>query len=268
MNHAVRSAPPARQLAAEGLGTAVLVLIGLGGGGPLGFGFALFALVVAFGPISGGHFNPAVSVGAAVAGRLSWRDAGRFAGAQVVGGLAGGLILVLVKMTNGSEFGFGDDRLGAPAFGDRGLWQTSGAIILELVFAFVFVLLVLALTDDRFAQPLLAPLGIGLAYAGVGFVLLDSTRSIVNPAAVFATAPFSGGEAIAQGAVFVGVPLVGAALAGFLHPAVFGRDDSGVATTVGASGAAAAPVAPVAEQPIIQDGWQWDPQGERWFPAP
>lgn len=301
-------APQSQQLAAEAVGTAVLVVIGLGAvlqlqraGNPLGFGVALFALMVAFAGVSGGRFNPAVSVGAAMAGRLSWKDAGVQAGAQVVGGIVGGILLMIIALTNGSPYEFGDDELGTPFFGDRGRYDLLGALLLELIIAFLFVLLVLAITDSRIVHPMLAPLAVGVLYAGVGFVTLTATGSMVNPAVALSTVFFSGGDAIVQLWLFVLVPLVGAAGAGLLHPVLFGRVGEpvpGSALSFAASkpaaqgypqqqwgqpqaggyapppGYAAAPVAaapvaaaPPVEQPIIQDGWQWDPQAQQWIPA-
>lgn len=296
-------APLSRQLTAEAVGTAVLVVIGLGSlvlnrgdANALGFGVTLFALMVAFVGISGGRFNPAVSVGAAMSGRLSWKDGGLQAAAQVVGGIVGGIVILLIALSSGSTYDFGDDQLGAPAFGDRGVYDLLGALLLELFIAFIFVLIVLAVTDERVVQPVLAPLAVGLAYAGVGFVTLGATSSVVNPAVALSTVFFSGGDAIAQAWLFVIVPLVGAALAGLLHPVLFGRvgepvPGSGLsfATSApaaqgypqqqwgqqpggyapqypGAAGVAAPAPAPV-EQPIIQDGWQWDPQAQQWIPA-
>ena len=300
-------APPSQQLAAEAVGTAVLVVIGLGApilaesgdGGAFGFGLALFALMVAFAGISGGRFNPAVSIGAAMSGRLAWKDAGLQAAAQIGGGIVGGILILLIVLTSGGTYDFGDDGpLRAPGFGDRGDYDLFGALLLELIVAFVFVLVVLAVTDERSTHRLFAPLAVGLLYVGVGFVTLGATGSVVNPAVALSTVFFSGGDAIVQAWLFVLVPLVGAALAGLLHPVLFGRVDEPVAgsglsfASSGSSAqgypqqqwgqpqpggyapqhgypvaAAAAPAPAPVEQPIIQDGWQWDPQAQQWIPA-
>ena len=286
--------PPTQvqRLAAEGLGAAVLVFLGLGGGlNGLAFGVTLFALLIAFGRISGGHFNPAVSVGAAMAGRLSWKDAGLYSAAQVAGGIAGGIGVLLVALSSGGGYDFGEP-LGAPGVGDQGQIDLGGALLLELVVATIFVLLVLAITDKRSDNTVLAPLAIGLAFAGVGYVLLGATGSVANPAVALSTVFFSGGDAILQAWLFVLVPLVGAAAAGLLHPAIFGRDadpvpGSGLNLSSGSSAPAQGGYAGQwnqqaygqlfyaqpgqqshsQEQPIIQDGWQWDPQAQQWIPA-
>ncbi|WP_323794338.1 MIP/aquaporin family protein [Nocardioides sp.] len=284
-------APPSQgqRLLTEGLGTAILVFFGFFGaltaGNGLAYGLTLFALLVAFGRISGGHFNPATSVGAAMAGRMSWKETGLYAAAQVGGAIVAGIAILLVAVSNGSSYDVGEP-LGAPAFGDQGGVDLMATLLLELIVAVVFVLLVLALTDKRVDNPLLAPLAIGLTYAGVAFVLIGISGSVVNPAVALSTVLFSGGDAILQAWLFVLVPLLGAALAGLLHPAVFGRDAEPVAGSglqVSLGSGSTAPQGGLAhpghaqqaypqqsypqEQPIIQDGWQWDPQAQQWIPA-
>ncbi len=91
----------------------------------LSFGIAIVAMVYAFGRVSGGHFNPAVSVGAAISGRISWKDAGLYSAAQVVGGLVGGLVLVIIAVAAGIGYDLGDP-IGANGFGDQG-GSTSAA---------------------------------------------------------------------------------------------------------------------------------------------
>lgn len=307
-------APPATQsqrLVTEAIGTGVLVFIGISSSSSLAYGAILFTLVFAFGRISGGHFNPAVTVGVAMSGRLAWKDAAVTMAAQVVGGIVAGILLVLVQITGGNGVGIGDDRFGAPAFGDRGVGDLGPVLILELLVAFAFVLLVLAVTDERTEQPLLAPLAVGLAYVGATSVLLSASGSVANPAQALSTVFFSGGDAIVQVWLFLFIPLIGAALAGLVHPLAFGRaaepvPGSGLNFSSGAAPAgygasaqqwapqggygqqggydqggypqagydqgspsygAQAAAQPQAEQPIIQDGWQWDPQAQQWIPA-
>ncbi|CAN5127724.1 hypothetical protein BH09ACT12_BH09ACT12_26350 [soil metagenome] len=275
-----------QKLIAEALGTAVLVIVGFTSGNALGFGVALFALVLAFGRVSGGHFNPAVSVGVAISGRMAWKDAVLYAAAQVGGAIAGGVVLLVISLTSSDSYEFGDP-LFAGGYGDQGGSDLLGALFLVLAVSFAFVLLVVAITDERTEFAMLAPLGIGLAYAGAAYGLIDATGSVANPAVTFSTVFFSGADAIAQAWLFVLVPLVGAALAGLLHPAVFGR----VGDAVPGSGLNLASRKPAAtgydtnqwagqsygqdygqdygqaQQPIIQDGWQWDPQAQQWIPA-
>ena len=289
-----------QKLAAEALGTFVLVVLGVGaalaagtGSGDyvsigLAFGFAMVAMVYAFGRISGGHFNPAVSVGAAIGGRIPWRDAGLYSAAQVVGALVGGVVLMLVMLTGDTGWELGD-WLGANGFGDEGGVEVVGALIIELVMTFIFVLVVLAVTDTRNEHPALAPLVVGLALAAVYLASMWATGGSVNPARSLGVAFFSGTDYIIDLWLFILAPLVGAGVAGLAYPALFGHGTD----PVPGSGLrlsrprAAAPAygtdqyqqqwnqqqpvaggygAPV-EQPIIQDGWQWDPQAQQWIPA-
>ncbi len=285
-----------QKLAAEAIGTFVLVLFGVGAvlasrgdyaAVGLSFGIAIVAMVYAFGRVSGGHFNPAVSVGAALGGRISWRDAGLYSAAQIVGAIVGGLILALIQITGDTGYEFGDP-LGANGFGDHGGVEVVGALIIEIVMTFVFLLVILAVTDTRNEHPALAPLAIGLTLAAIHFASMGATGTSVNPARSLGVVFFSGGDAIAQIWLFILAPLVGAALAGLAYPALFGHGAEPVpgsglnfgSPTVAAGGyvdqyqqqwnqpaAQAAQAAPAAEQPIIQDGWQWDPQAQQWIPA-
>lgn len=323
-----------QKLAAEAIGTFVLVLFGVGAAvaaayGPgdyasigLAFGIAVVAMVYAFGRVSGGHFNPAVSVGAALGGRISWKDAGTYSAAQVVGGLVGGVVLMLVMLTGDTGWEFGD-ALGANGAGDEGI-AVPAALIIELVMTFVFVLVILAVTDTRNEHPGLAPLAIGLTLAAIHFASVWATGTSVNPARSISVAFFSGSDYIIDLWIFILAPLLGAAVAGLAYPALFGHGadpvpGSGLSFSSGraaapmygvdqyqqqwnqqapaaggypAPGGYAAPEAQqapqqgypdqgyqdqgyqqqgqyagAAEQPIIQDGWQWDPQAQQWIPA-
>lgn len=295
-----------QKLSAEAIGTFVLVVLGVGAAinntGDiaaigLAFGIAIIAMVYAFGRISGGHFNPAVSVGAALSGRIAWKDAGLYSAAQIGGGLVGGLVLAVVYASGDTGYSLGDDALGANFFGDRGGVDLISALLIEIVLTAVFLLVILAVTDERNEHPALAPLAIGLTLAAIHFVAIPLTGTSVNPARSIAVAFFSGGDAIVQLWAFILAPLVGAALAGLLYPAVFGRvsepvSGSGFSFTKNAAvpgygqpdqfqqqwnqpGGYAQPAAsggyaqamPQQEQPIIQDGWQWDPQAQQWIPA-
>ncbi|WP_246159501.1 MIP/aquaporin family protein [Nocardioides antri] len=307
------TAPPtlAQKLAAEVVGTAVLVIIGCGAAYATGadvvatglaFGITIVMMAYAFGRISGGHFNPAVSVGAALAGRISWKDTGLYAAAQVVGALIGGVVLMLIVLTGdvgGWEFG---DPLASNGWGDSGNIELVGALLLEIVLTFIFVMVIVGVTDDRNDTVAFAPLAIGLALAAVHFVGINLTGTSVNPARSIGVAWFSGSDALIALWVFIVAPLIGGAAAGFLYPLVFGRSGApvpgsglpaGAATPVGAvpglgapdafqqqwnqqsggyaapqqGGGYAAPQAQPAEQPIIQDGWQWDPAAQQWIPA-
>ncbi|CAN5254629.1 hypothetical protein BH09ACT11_BH09ACT11_01830 [soil metagenome] len=270
---------PAQKLAAEAIGTFVLVLLGCGSlaltvrpnlvAVALTFGFAVLAMSYALGRVSGGHFNPAVSLSAAVAGRLGWTDAWRYMAAQVVGGLAGALVLfVLAFGTDGFEAGM---SVGANAFGSEGSgYAWWAAFLIEVVATFVLVLVVLAATDARSATAALAPMAVGLTLAGIHLVLFPLTLTSVNPARSFGPAVFSGLDSVAQLWVFIPAPLTGGFLAAVAHVKVFGH----AVAPVAGSGVSFLPyekaeVEATDERPlIIQDGWMWDYDSQEWKPAP
>ena len=288
-----------QQLAAEVIGTFVLVFLGCGslvyanaadvpttvGTVGLTFGVAMMVMIYALGRVSGGHFNPATSLGAAVGGRISWAQAGCYVLAQVAGAVLAALTLFL--LLHGFD-GFDAERhMGQNHFGDEGSgYAWWAAFLLEALLTAVFVTVVLAVTDDRNENPRLAPLTIGLTLAAIYFVALPATGASVNPARSIGPALFAGADAIIQLWVFILAPALGAAIAGVGYPLLFGRvgapvPGSGVSIrwprpAAPASGYAASeqhqqqwdqesPSAYAA--PIIQDGWQWDPIGQQWHPV-
>lgn len=295
------AAAPTRQqqLAAEVIGTFVLVLLGCGslvyaneadlpttiGTVGLTFGVAMTVMIYAFGRISGGHFNPATSLGAAVGGRISWAQAGFYVLAQLAGAVLAALTLFL--LLHGFDGFDAERRMGQNHFGDEGSgYAWWAAFLLEALLTAVFVMVVLAVTDERNENPRLAPLTIGLTLAAIYFVAIPATGASVNPARSIGPALFAGAEAITQLWVFILAPALGAAIAGVGYPLLFGR----VGEPVPGSGVsirwprAAAPAsgyaAPDQHQqqwsqeaqsayaaPIIQDGWQWDPVGQQWHPV-
>lgn len=227
-----------QKVAAEVLGTFVLVFVGCGAavmsgltGGQqsgyvvtgLAFGFAVLVMVYAVGRISGGHFNPAVSVGAAVAGRLRWGQVPIYVVAQLVGALLAGLALLTVL------HGFGgftaDGNLAQNAFGDTGSgidWWA--AFLLEAILTAVFLWVILAVTDERNELvAALAPLAIGVALAMIHFASMTATGTSVNPARSIGVGVFAGTDAIAQLWLFVAAPLLGAVVAGTSYGFLFGR---------------------------------------------
>ena len=295
-------APPTltQKLAAELIGTFVLVLVGCGAAvytgvnlvaTGLAFGLAIVMMAYAFGRISGGHFNPAVSVGAALGGRIAWKDAALYAAAQVVGALVGALVL-WVALHGFDGYDSARDGIGANAFGDTNgngyAWWA--AFLLELVLTAIFVLVILAVTDERNDTVAFAPLVIGLTLAAIHFVAIPATGTSVNPARSIGPGIFTfDGDHILQLWLFILAPLVGAAVAGVVYPAVFGHGAEpvpgsgfGGRPALGVPGLGApnafeqqwnqqaypqAGAAVPQEQPIIQDGWQWDPATQQWIPA-
>ena len=235
-----------QKLAAESIGTLILVVFGCGaataawianqrevnasfvGTVGLAFGLAIVVTVYAFGRISGGHFNPAVSVGAAISGRISWIEAAYYAGAQIVGAIVGAF-LVWIVAHGFKGYDSTDMFIGENAFGGDGGIRWWGALIVELVLTAIFVLIILATTDTRNEHPGLAPLAIGLTLAAIHFVAIPLTGTSVNPARSIGPALFAGGDALKDLWLFIIAPLIGAAVAGVVYPLLWGRDKEPVA---------------------------------------
>lgn len=188
----------------------------------LAFGLTVLTAVYAFGTVSGGHFNPAVTLGAAIAGRVEWKALLPYWLAQVAGGLLGGLtILVIAKgrpdfdpVGNMAANGFGEHSPGGFS-----LWSV---IVAEVVLTAVFLWVILGATEDR-APKGFAGLAIGLCLTLIHLVSIPISNTSVNPARSTGVAFFNADGAPAQLWVFWLAPLVGAAIAGVLYPLIFGR---------------------------------------------
>jgi aquaporin Z len=219
--------PLANRLYAEFIGTAWLVLGGCGaavlaaGFPQLGIGFAgvafafgltVLTMVAALGPVSGGHFNPAVTVGLATAGRLPARDVVPYIVAQVLGGILGAAILYVIATGKaGADIG----SFATNGYGDRspGKYGLIACLVSEVVMTFGFVTVILGATDKR-APAAAAPLAIGLALTLIHLVSIPVTNTSVNPARSTAPALFVGDGALGQLWLFWLAPIVGAVIAG------------------------------------------------------
>ncbi|WP_066038886.1 MIP/aquaporin family protein [Herbiconiux solani] len=235
---------PASRAAAEFAGTFLLVfgLIGAAlltspdsnghadqpGTGLLGVALALGLAVTAggfaFGPISGGHFNPAVTLGTAIAGRLPWGLVPLYVIAQLLGGFAGATTVYgLLSGAQGGTLdtavagGFASNGFGALS---PGLYDLLPVAAVELIATAVLVFVVLAATHPTKGTPL-APLVIGLTLTSMLFVALPIDNASINPARSIATAIFGGPDWLGQVWVFILFPLVGAAIAALLYPRLF-----------------------------------------------
>jgi aquaporin Z len=209
-----------RSVAAEFLGTALLVFLAVGSavggikvigalGVALAFGLVLLALAYAIGPISGCHINPAVTLGVLLAKGMTASEAAYYWVAQFAGGIAGAAVLKL--MTSG--FGDVTDQTGTLGSNNWGKnISLGGAFLLEVVLTFVFVAVILLVTG-RSATPGFAGLAIGLALTAVHLVGIPLDGTSVNPARSLGPALFAGGESLAHVWLFLIAPLIGAALA-------------------------------------------------------
>ncbi|MFJ9392260.1 MIP/aquaporin family protein [Nocardioides sp. NPDC101246] len=195
----------------------------------LAFGIAVVIGAYTFGRISGAHFNPAVTLGVASAGRISWKEAGTYIAAQFVGATLGALVLFLVAISSGYN-SWNDGGLAANSYGEGAGTGLIGAILVELVLTFIFVFIILGVTDKRAGtNATAAPLAIGLSLAAIHFVGIPLTGTSVNPARSFGPALFSGTDALIDLPVFLIIPAVGGALAGFVYPLLFNKDGSEIA---------------------------------------
>lgn len=216
---------------AELIGTAALVLfgcgsvvIGYGGAFPLGmlpvalaFGLSIVAMAYFIGPISGCHVNPAVTVAMFVAGRIKQSEAIGYIVAQVIGGIVGALILYLIVAGRIAGYdlanGLGQNGWG-PGYG--GEYGVFAAILGELVTTFLFTAVILGVTQAKAGSGMVAGLVIGLTLALIHIVFIPVTGVSVNPARSIGPALFAGGHAISQLWLFIIVPPVGGAIAGWL----------------------------------------------------
>lgn len=226
---AVRHGLVAR-LSAEAFGSLFLVVAGLGvplftipQSSPLpaalAAGLAVTAVMLAFGYVSGGHFNPAVTVGHAVAGRIRLADAAAYIGAQLAGALLGALALFAILRTlpsiQDSRTAFDTVTAG---FGEHSIIQApmAAVLLLEVLGAAILVAVFLGTTARNGLNKAAAPVAVGLAFA----VLLQLGQSVgnapFNPARATASAVFSSSWSLEQLWVFWVAPLVGAAIAGLV----------------------------------------------------
>ncbi|MBY8882532.1 MIP family channel protein [Actinacidiphila acidipaludis] len=216
-----------RTVTCEFLGTLLLVFFAVGSavlsgeyigtlGIALAFGFVLLALCYAIGPISGSHVNPAVTLGMLVAGRIDLRRAVEYWVAQMLGGIAGAALLLLVaKQVPGLKV---HGAFGTNGYGYRSAVGINifGAFVAELILTFLLVFVWLAVTH-RLAVVGFDGLPIGLALAVIHLVGIPLTGTGVNPARSFGPAVFAGSPALSQVWLFLVAPLAGGALAAVVH---------------------------------------------------
>ena len=224
------------RLIAETFGTFMLVFAILGSAlfisgatGPLGpalaIGLAVVTAAYAVGHISGGHFNPAVSIGAAAAGRMPWKDVLPYSAAQIVGGIVASSIVWLISATSGGTF-TADFATVSNGYGDHSPsgFGLGAVIITEVVATCLFLWLILGVTaPNAHVTAGFAPLAIGLALTLIHLVTIPISNTSVNPARSIAPAIFAGPETLGQLWVFIVAPIAGALIAGFSWKPLFGR---------------------------------------------
>ncbi|MFT8778261.1 MAG: aquaporin Z [Gluconacetobacter liquefaciens] len=212
-----------------GCGAAVLDAtfpqLGIGFGGvALAFGLTVLTMAFAVGGISGGHFNPAVSLGVAAAGRMPWNALGPYWAAQVLGGLLAASLLYLIA-SGKPDFvagGFASNGYGALSPGHYGL--LSGFLI-ETILTAGFLVVILGATS-RTAPAGFGPLPIGLALTLIHLVSIPVTNTSVNPARSTAVAFFAQTAALGQLWLFWTAPLIGALLGALIWKSLIATPDS------------------------------------------
>lgn len=204
-----------------GCGSAVLAAgvpeLGIGFAGvSLAFGLSVLTMAYAVGHISGGHFNPAVTLGLAAAGRFSWSEAPGYIGTQVVAAIAAaGLLFVIASGGPGFDASAGFAANGYGAHSPLKYDLVSAALI-EVVLTLFFLLIILGATSPQ-APAGFAPIAIGLALTLIHLISIPVTNTSVNPARSTGPALFQGGWALQQLWLFWAAPIAGGLLGGFLH---------------------------------------------------
>jgi aquaporin Z len=227
--------PLSRRLAAEFIGTFWLVFAGCGSaviaatfpgvgigllGVSLAFGLTVLTMAYAFGHISGGHFNPAVTVGLWLGRRTPSRDVLPYIVTQVV---AAAVLYVIASGRPGYRLSV--DGLAANGYGAHspGRYTLGAGLLTEVLMTLVFLLVILGATDRRAAKGM-GPLAIGLVLTLIHLASIPVTNTSVNPARSTGPALIVGGWALSQLWLFWLAPLVGGALAGIAYRFVVGDD--------------------------------------------
>jgi len=231
-----------QRLAAEFIGTLWLVLGGCGAavlaaafpehgihfvGVALAFGLTVLTMAYAVGHVSGGHFNPAVTIGLWAGGRFDAKDIGPYVVAQVVGGIAGaGILYVIANGQTGFDMAGG---FASNGYGDHspGQYSLLACLVTEVVMTFAFLFVILGSTHAK-APAGFAPIAIGLCLTLIHLISIPVTNTSVNPARSLGPAVWEAvtghGWALQQVWLFWVAPIVGAVLAGYAYKFVGGAN--------------------------------------------
>jgi len=220
-----------------GCGSAVLAAIFFAGdteigigllGVSLAFGLTVVTGAYTFGHVSGGHFNPAVTIGLLVGGRFEASKAGGYIVAQILGAIGGTAIIYLVA--SGLD-GWSIDNTAAGAFASNGYDNLSpggyglgSALVIEIVLTAIFLIVILGVTERRGA-PAMGGLTIGLTLALIHLISIPVTNTSVNPARSTSQALFTGGDYLPQLWLFWVAPIVGAVIGAIIHTTVLSTDN-------------------------------------------
>ena len=222
-----------RKYVAECIGTFTLVLVGCGTamltgcdkwGGYLttafAFGLVIVGMAYCVGNISGCHINPAVSLACLISGRMSGKDFGLYFVSQTIGAILGAACLKLI-------FGLGGITDATGGLGSNGLGGVNGNIgaglIAEIILTFIFILVILGVTDGDYKHGSFGGVVIGFSLVMVHILGIGLTGTSVNPARSIGPALFAGGAALSSLWVFIVGPFAGAALAAFCYKFLAGK---------------------------------------------
>ena len=229
----------ANRLVAEAIGTFWIVFAGCGsallaGGVPqlgigvfgiaFAFGLSVVTMVYAVGHISGGHLNPAVSIGLMLSKRFPAHEVPGYIAAQVIGAILGAGVLYLIAS---GRAGFVPGGFASNGYGEHspGGYSLLAGFCAEVVFTGMFMFIILGVTDSRAPQGF-APLTIGLAVALINWAGIPVTNLSINPARSAGTAVFADAWALQQLWLFWVAPILGAAIAGVVYPVLAGAPPS------------------------------------------
>ena len=195
--------------------------LGIGFAGvALAFGLTVLTMAYAVGPISGGHFNPAVSFGLWAGGRFPANELIGYIIAQCIGAIAAAGTLYTIAM---GKIGFAIDNTKAGVFASNGYdafspdgYSLQACFIAEFVLTLFFLLVILGATD-KLANGKFAGIAIGLALTLIHLISIPITNTSVNPARSLSQAVFVGGEPLSQLWLFWVAPILGAIAAGFIY---------------------------------------------------
>jgi aquaporin Z len=251
-----------KKLGAEFIGTFVLVFGGcgsaifaakalaadktLGGFGIFNFGIGYMGVALAFGltvvcgayalgHVSGGHFNPAVSVGLATAGRFDWKELPAYVVVQCLGSIAAVATLWSIKASAPGGFNIGQGSFASNAYGQNGtriFYNLPGAFIAEAVLTALFLIVILGITTKAASVGFQA-LGIGLMLTLIHLISIPITNTSVNPARSLGPALFEGGTALSQLWLFIVAPVVGAAVGAVVWKLATGGDEYQTGEVIG-----------------------------------
>jgi aquaporin Z len=247
-----------RKLGAEAIGTFWLVLAGCGSavlaanflpstnlgiglvGVSLAFGLAVLTAAYAVGHISGGHFNPAVTLGLVAGKRFPAKDAAGYVAAQVVGGILGAAVIAVIA-TGVDGFSIKDSGFAANGFGDQspGGYSLLACLVCEVVMTAIFLIVIMGATR-RGAPNGTAPVAIGLALTLIHLISIPVTNTSVNPARSTSQALFAMGDYLPQLWLFWLAPVVGGVLGALIYRAVLGLPEEDVLDVSGDPEAAVA----------------------------